>query len=134
MTSNQLTTQSSLLSGNGKKDPVLSEEQREALNTALSGAFSSMNSVSLEGKGKSKDAEGDTGVKGGLRGVPPPLERKAGGVAKKGHGSHSQGGGHASKAYHDHHLSRKNKGSGKAKKGGAGGACDVSSEITRDAA
>ena len=105
---------------------MLSEEQREALNTALSGAFSTMNSITLEGKGKSKNAEGDTGTKGGLRGVPPPLERSASGVAKKGtHGSHSQGGGHASKVYHDHHLSRKSKGSGKTKKNGGGGACDL---------
>jgi hypothetical protein len=126
MSSNQLTTQSSLLSGNGKKDPVLSEEQREALNTALSGAFSSMSSIPLKEKGKSKDAVDDASVKGGLRGVPPPLERSASGLVKKGaHGSHSQGGGHASKVYHDHHLSRKSKGSGKAKKDGGGGACDL---------
>jgi len=125
MSSNQLSTQSSLLAGNGKKEPVLSEEQREALNTALSGAFSSMNSMSLDAKGNAKDDEGDAGAKGGLRGVPPPLERKASGAAKKGgQGSQSHGSGHAPKVYHDHHLSRKTKGSGKAKKDGAGGAFD----------
>ena len=122
MSSNHLSTQSSLLSGNGRKEPVLSEEQREALNTALSGAFSSVNSMSLDGNTNAKDKVGDAALVGELRGVPPPLERKSSGVARKGgHGSHSQGSGHAPKVYHDHHLSRKTKGSGKAKKDGAGG-------------
>ena len=118
----------------GKRDPILSDEQREALNTALSGAFSSVNSFGVEG-GKTKE-ENDPSQqhRAELRGVPPPLERvhssghgrlerKASSPTKKG--ALGSGGGerppHQPKVYHDHHLSRKTKGSGKAKKDGAGG-------------
>ena len=87
--------ESSLLSG----EPLLSEEQREALNAALSGSFSMETSRTEELK---------------LRGVPPPLVRSE---SVKKHGD--QGG--SKKMYHDHHLSRKTKGSGKAKKNGGGG-------------
>ena len=89
--------ESSLLSG----EPLLSEEQREALNAALSGRFSSVETSRTEE------------LK--LKGVPPPLVRSDS-VKKQG-----DGGGKAPKVYHDHHLSRKTKGSGKAKKNGGGG-------------
>ena len=60
----QDSSESSLLrSGRpGKKDPILSDEQREALNTALSGAFSSMNSLAVEGE-KKEDAAGEADKK-----------------------------------------------------------------------
>ncbi|KAI8111146.1 hypothetical protein M9434_004719 [Picochlorum sp. BPE23] len=76
-------------------EPVLNEEQREALNAALSGRLS------------------ETGESVKLRGVPPPLAP----AVKKQVGGEKKGG----KLYHDHHLSRKTKGTGKAKKNGGGG-------------
>jgi hypothetical protein len=110
-----LSTQSSLLAG---KEPVLSEEQREALNTALSGAFSSLNSLSKEdSKEENARQANDQELKLTLKGVPPPLERKG---SRKAHVGSGSSGSHP-KVYHDHHLSRKTKGSGKAKKGGGGG-------------
>lgn len=98
-------SESTLLSG----EPLLSEEQREALNAALSGRFESESSATEDLK---------------LKGVPPPLVRKASVGTKKHQHNDGSGGGSSAKGpkvYHDHHLSRKTKGSGKAKKNGGGG-------------
>jgi hypothetical protein len=103
------STSSTLVSG----EPVLSEEQREALNAALSGSFGGDAAAAVA-------ATQDEVVL--LRGVPPPLSPK--GSQGKGASSFqlqrsaSSGKG---PVYHDHHLSRKGKGSGKAKKNGGGG-------------
>jgi programmed cell death protein 4 len=82
-------------------EPLLNEEQRLALEAALSG--------SLVEKTDSSSVE--------LKGVPPPLSNGARPKA----GNSVTGKPKKEGVYHDHHLSRRGKGTGKAKKHGGGG-------------
>ena len=109
MIGRSVKTSSSLVSG----EPVLSEEQREALNAALSGSFGDAAPQDLQQSAGSSEVVL-------LRGVPPPLSPKGSAGQGKG-GLRERSGSGKTPVYHDHHLSRKGKGSGKAKKNGGGG-------------